>query len=194
MPSAATGALHPDLLSLAGQIRETLVNFESLCVGLSSSQFNWSPAPASWSVAQCLTHLNSANAQDLPVLSTAIAAATLRHPGPYRYSWLWRTFVQFMEPPVTTKFKAPKFYLPPPTAEPAATLREYHRVSNALLDLIAQANGLDLARIKTPLPSIPFLKMPLGARLALITAHDRRHLVQARHVCAQSAFPTWSAP
>jgi hypothetical protein len=119
-------------------------------------------------------------------MAHAIAHATARHPGPYKYGWLWRYFIRSMEPPVTTKFKAPENYQPPPQADFESTLAEYRRISNTLLDLIQKANGLDLARVKTPLPAIKFLKMPLGARLALLTAHDRRHLSQALQCGARS--------
>ena len=129
MSTAATGALHPDLSRCAQEIRDTLANFESLCTGLSDTQFNWSPEPGRWSIAQYLTHLNSVNRQDLATMPAAIATATRRHPGPYNYSWLWRCFIQSMEPPVKTKFKVPKNYEPPPNANLHAALSEHHRIS-----------------------------------------------------------------
>jgi hypothetical protein len=48
--------------------------------------------------------------------------------------------------------------------------------------------------VKTILPVLPallrpFVKMPLGARFALITAHDRRHLWQAEQVRNHASFP-----
>jgi hypothetical protein len=189
MSTPATGALHPDLSRIAAEIRETLANLETLCVGLSDVQFNWSPAPGRWSIAQCLTHLNSVNGQDLVFIFAAVASASARSPGPYRYGSLWRYFIRTMEPPVKTKFKVPKNYQPPPRAELNPTLTEYRRICSALLDCIHRANGLDLARVKTPLPAIKFLKMPLGARWELLTAHDRRHLWQSRAVRSNPQFP-----
>jgi len=182
MSTAATGALHPELTRLAAEIRATLTDVESLCANLSEDQFNWHPAPARWSIAQCLTHLNTLNVQDLAPMSAAIANATAHSLGPYNYSWIWRYFIKTMEPPVKTKFRVPKSYEPPPEAPLATTLAEYRRISTELLELIRRANGLDLERVKTPMPAIKFLKMPLGARLALLTAHNRRHLEQARDV------------
>jgi hypothetical protein len=182
METAATGALHPDLSRYAEELRATLSDVETLCAGLTNAQFNWRPTPGRWSIAQCLTHLNTINGQDLAPMSAAIANATARSDGPFTYSWIWRYFINSMEPPVKTKFKVPKAYEPPPSADLQATLTEFRRITDALLDLIPKANSLDLARVKTPLPAVRFLRMPLGARLALMNAHNRRHLAQARAV------------
>jgi hypothetical protein len=47
--------------------------------------------------------------------------------------------------------------------------------AGALTELIQKADGLDLARAKTPWP-FKWIKMPLGALLTHMTTHDRRHL------------------
>ena len=44
---------------------------------------------------------------------------------------------------------------------------------------------VDLVRVKTPLIQPKWAKMPLGARFALLTTHDRRHLWQAEQVRSQ---------
>jgi hypothetical protein len=182
MTTAATGALHPDLSRIAQEIRDTQAQFETLCAGLSDTQFNWRSAPGRWSIAQCLAHLNAVNGPDINPMSAAIASARKHSPGPYHYPWLWRYFIRITEPPAKIKFKVPKSYQPPPNSNFDTTLSEYRRICTALIDLVQRANGLDLAQVKTPLPAIRFLKMPLGARLHLLTAHDRRHLGQAREV------------
>ena len=57
-----------------------------------------------------------------------------------------------------------------------------------LTELIRQADGLDLARAKTPWP-FKWTKMPLGALLTHMTTHDRRHLWQAEQVRNDPNFP-----
>jgi hypothetical protein len=189
---SATAVLHPDLSRLDGEIRETLGHWETLVAGLSEAQFNWRPAPGRWSIAQNLAHLNTVDGLDLIPISTAIVDARsskLTAPGPYRYGWHWRYFINSMEPPVKTKFKAPKKYVPPGDAPLGPTVAEFRRIGNALLDLIPQANGLDLARIKIRMAAAPLFRMPLGARFHLLAAHDRRHLWQARDVRNHPQFP-----
>jgi hypothetical protein len=51
------------------------------------------------------------------------------------------------------------------------------------IDRLRQANGLDLARARVRSPAAAgWLRIPLGCAFALTTAHERRHLWQARRV------------
>ncbi len=192
METAATGALHPDIARFSNEIADNLANFETLCSGLSNAQFNWSPEPGRWSIAQNLGHLIAVNGLDLAPITAAVADARARNitgPGPFRYSKFHSYFIRSIEPPVKQKFKTFKIYAPAPDLPLAATLSEYRRITDAIRAQILRANGLDLKRIKTPMPALRFLKMPLGARFALICGHDRRHLWQARDIRNHPNFP-----
>jgi hypothetical protein len=193
MENAATGALHPDLVRFSAEMADTLANFESLCSGLTDTQFNWSPEPGRWSVAQNLLHLIAVDGQDVDSITRAVADARARNltsPGPYKYPFWNNYFIRLMEPPVKQKYKTYKTYMPPPTAPLAATLAEYRRVSHSIRAQVLLANGLDLQRAKTPMPALRFFKMALGARFALLCAHDRRHLWQARNIRNHPSFPS----
>jgi hypothetical protein len=121
-------------------------------------------------------------------------ASGIRGVGPFRYGFISMKFVGSMEPPVTRKFKAPKYYDPAPQCDPQQELSEYQRISGEIRGLMERSASLDLARTKTSLVALPplvraFVKMPLGARLAVLMAHDRRHLWQSGQVRASAAFP-----
>ncbi len=189
--------MNNDLAVLITEIDANVSHAESLAAGLSHQQFNWCPDAASWSIGQCLSHLNVANGQDLAPLRAAIAGGKSRQltgDGPFTYGFLSRKFIASAEPPAKRKFKAPKNYMPPAESDPQSTLAEFRRVSKDLRTLVQSAAGLNLARAKTQMPVLPpllraFVKMPLGARLELITAHDRRHLWQAEAVRNHPEFP-----
>ncbi len=189
--------MNNDLAVLITEIDANLSHAESLTAGLSHPQFNWRPGTASWSIGQCLSHLNVVDGQDLAPLRAAIADGRSRQltgDGPFTYGFFSRKFITSMEPPAKRKFKAPKHYAPPDESDPQATLAEFRRISKDLRALAQSAAGLHLARVKTSMPaSLPLLralvKMPLGARLELITAHDRRHLWQAEAVRNHPDFP-----
>ncbi len=186
-----------DLAVLITEIDANLSHAESLAAGLSRQQFNWRPDAASWSIGQCLSHLNVVDGQDLAPIRAAIADGKSRQltgDGPFTYGFLSRRFVASMEPPAKRKFKAPKNYAPPEESDPQTTLAEFRRISKDLRALAQTADGLNLSLVKTRMPALPRLlralaKMPLGARLELITAHDRRHLWQAEAVRNHPAFP-----
>ncbi len=186
-----------DLAVLITEIEANLSHAESLAAGLSHRQFNWRPGPATWSIGQCLAHLNAVNGQDLAPLGAAIADGKSRQltgDGPFTYGFLTRKFVASMEPSAKRKFKAPKTYMPPQDSDLQTTLAEFRRIAKELRALAQSAAGLDLARVKTALPPLPpllraLVKMPLGARLEVLTAHDRRHLWQAEAVRNHPDFP-----
>ena len=189
--------MNNDLAVLITEIDANISHAESLAAGLSHQQFNWRPDAASWSIGQCLTHLNVVNGQDLVPMRAAIAdgkSRTLTGEGPFTYGFFSRKFIASMEPPAKRKFKAPKNYLPPAESERDATLAEFRRISKDFRTLAQSAAGLNLARVKTQMPAFSALlralvKMPLGARFELIAAHDRRHLWQAEAVRNHPEFP-----
>lgn len=179
------------------EMEANVSHLESLTHGLSDVQFNWKPEPGRWSMAECITHLNIANGGDLVPLEEAIKAGRAKNKtgeGPFTYGFLSKKFVASMEPTSTRKVKAPKRYVPPSHADKDETIQEYRRIAGELRRLAKSADGLHLGRIKTSMPALPaalrpFFKMPLGARLHLITAHDRRHLSQAEQVRDHADFP-----
>ena len=179
------------------EIDENIRKAREVTTGLSHDRFNWRPEPGRWSIAQCLAHLNVVNGQDLAPIGEAIRDARLRGlegAPPFQYGPLSRRFIASMEPPIRSRFKAPKSYEPPPEADPGRTLAEYLRIAAELRRLAASSEGLDLRRVKTVLPALPpilraIVRMPLGARFALIGAHDRRHLWQAEQVREHPNFP-----
>jgi hypothetical protein len=82
----------------------------ALLAELDDERFNWRPDERSWSVAQCLDHLNVANRVYLASMRPAVEDARRRgvsRRGPIRPPVLERWFVRTLEPP-------PKFRLPAP--------------------------------------------------------------------------------
>jgi hypothetical protein len=190
-------AMSEDLAILIAEMDANVSHLESIAVGLSREQFNWRPEAGRWSIGECVSHLNIVNAGDLTPLRTAIESGRARGltgSGPFSYGFFTQKFIAGMDVPVKKKFKAPKSYLPPDNAEPRSAIAEYARVSAELRKLAVSANGLDLARVKTEMPALPrplrlFVKIALGARLTLLTTHDRRHLWQAEQVRRHGDFP-----
>jgi hypothetical protein len=171
---------------------ENTANIEkakSLTAGLSAAQMSWRPQPGKWSIAQNLDHLNFKR-QALDTIASSIAAARAKGiigNGPFRYGWLSSWVMKSMEPPPKRKFKAAKVYSPSPDVDTAKALADYFRRTARLTEIIKSADGLDLVRAKTPFG--PLKWFPLGALLAHITTHDRRHLWQAEQVRNDPNFP-----
>jgi hypothetical protein len=58
------------------------------------------------------------------------------------------------------------------------------------IDRLRQANGLDLGRARVRTPVATWLRMSLGSGFALLAAHERRHLWQARRITQMPGFPS----
>ena len=172
---------------------ENTANIEkakSLTAGLSAEQMSWRPQPGKWSIAQNLEHLNFGYPY-LDTMASSIAAARAKGilgNGPFRYGWLSSWIMKSQEPPPKRKFKTAKANAPSPDLDAAKALADYFRYTARIAELIQNADGLDLARAKTPWP-FKWTKMPVGALLTHMTTHDRRHLWQAEQVRNDPNFP-----
>ena len=58
------------------------------------------------------------------------------------------------------------------------------------VDRLRQANGVDLAKARVRSPASMWIRITLGSAFALMAAHERRHLWQARQLMARPDFPT----
>src|SRR5918996_5798168 len=118
MATPAHLALTPEIDAFRREFERLSSEADALVAPLSDAQFNWQPAPAAWSVAQCIDHLNITARQYLPSLDEGIADAIRRGQyaeGPFAYNWIGRLFVRTMEPPVRLKVKTPASFQPPPS-------------------------------------------------------------------------------
>ncbi|HET7250977.1 MAG TPA: DinB family protein [Gemmatimonadales bacterium] len=174
------------------QFETTVQDARALAGSLSDAELNWHPAPGSWSIGQCLQHLATGTDEVLPAIDRTIATARERQlvsEGPVRYGLLARMMVQSMEPPVKWRMKTNRMFQP--RAEPLqrdAVLVELTASRGRMLDRVRQSTGLDLRRAIVVSPVSRLIRVPLGAYLAFLAAHDRRHLWQARQVRAASGF------
>ena len=167
-----------------------------LCASLTSEQFNWRPQPGVWSVGQCLEHLHLANRQYLINIGRAISEARVKHrfgEGPFRYGPLDWLMPRLVQPPVKLKVPAPGNLAPRPGLDPDAVLEEFLLQHEKILDRVADARGLHLRRVKVESLISEWLRFSLGPTFAIVSAHDRRHLVQVKELLTRMEPATPSA-
>ena len=191
---AATGplTLAPEVDEFRGQFTQISADADALVAPLSDGQFAWQPAPDTWSVAQCIEHLNATARQYLPMLDEGIADAIWRGlygAGPYAYNWVGRSLVYLVEPTTRFRAKAPKAFRPKPGRPRHDVIAAFCAYQVQYIDRLCQANGLDLERARVASPAARWIRMPLGSGFAMMVAHERRHLAQARRVLAAEGYP-----
>jgi hypothetical protein len=187
------GRLTPEIEEFRLQFEQISSDAMALCSPLSDDQFIWRPSVDGWSIAECFEHLNATARVYLPLLDEGIADAIRRGvygEGPFSYNWFGRLYVRFNEPPVRWRRHAnPNLYpgAGRPRREILAAFRAYQV---QYIDRLRQASGIDLARARVRSPSIAWLRIPLGSGFAVMTAHERRHLWQARKITGAPGFPS----
>ena len=183
----------PEIQDLLRQIEVNKADGHTVCAGLSDSQFNWRPGEGRWSIAECLVHLNKSVSATLPAFDRAISEGRAKGRvakgggeggGPSRYSWFSRWMIGSMEPPPKRRMKTFGIFAVPVggTHMLGRVLPEFVTTRDQLAERVRRADGLDLTRNRTVSPVTRLLRMPLGAYLQFVVAHDRRHLWQARQV------------
>ena len=179
--------MHADLQAMLAQIEAIKAEGRAVTAGLSDDRLNWHPAEGSWSILDCLEHLNVSVTKTLPAFDRAIAEGRAKGQlsgGPFRYGWFARLVVASMEPPPRFRMRSPRLIrvAPSTTRRSAEVLPEFVRVRDQLAERVRQANGLDLAHVRLISPVNRLLRVPLGCYFDFILAHERRHLWQARNV------------
>jgi len=185
-------ALNSELAEDERQVAQIKEQAAALVRGLSDAQYNWRPGPGRWSMAQCLGHIVVGAEAYFPTLEICIAEGRkkgLTGNGPFHYGWFGNWFVRSMDAPPTRRMKNPARITPPPEQPLEKGLQDFNAAHDRLLQLIAQANGVDLGRAKFRSPLLKLIKLSLGQGIAVLLAHARRHLWQANEVRKHPDFP-----
>jgi hypothetical protein len=173
------------------QLTSVAQDLPGIITRLSDAQFNWQPAADRWSIGQCIEHLNITTERYIPVVRQAMLdarAAGRLAPGPFALGVVERWFVLAQEPPVRRGFRTPKAFVAARQLDYDATLARWNRLQEQLADCIRASEGLDLAAIRVRSQFAP-IKFTLNGTFAVLLAHERRHLWQAREVRKHHAFP-----
>lgn len=147
----------------------------------------WRATPESWSVAQCLDHLATANRVYLRAMQPAAERAFRagrRRQRPVRPGVIGGWFVRSLEPPVTPRFrlKAPKRIQPGPSPSLREAFSAFLGSQDEVRAFLQTYSETDLAGVRFPNPFLRGLRFSLATGLHVLAAHERRHLWQAWRV------------
>lgn len=186
--------LPPDLHALVSELTVIERDADALVSPLDDDQFNWCPSRGAWSIAQCVGHLNAMNAIYFGLVEQAVSDARRAgrsRQGPIACTWIARRFIASMEPPPRLRQRAPGRTRPPADRRHKVEVwPEFVRFHAHARRAIAAMVDVDLNRATFGNPFLGgFVRMRAGSALRIITAHERRHLWQARRVREAPGFP-----
>jgi hypothetical protein len=156
----------------------------SLASGLTNERGAWRAAAGSWSVAQCLDHLATANRVYLRAMQPAAERALTdgrRRRRPALPGLVGGWFVRSLEPPVSPRFRtrAAAAIQPRPAPPLDDALGEFLASQDEVRSFLRRFQEIDLAGVRFPNPFIRGVRFSLATGLHAIAAHERRHLWQA---------------
>ena len=185
--------MSPQLQSYADAYRQSQADLHRIADGLSHEQFNWKPGPKSWSVGECVVHLNTMAKGYLPPMREALADDPPRADGPFTYGFIARKFTDAVRPgsrPIPTAGAMdPTKKVDASGVDKARALAAFDGYTEDFVNVCREADGLDLARIKVRSPFLRLLRLPLGAFLDALGLHAIRHVAQAERVTQAPGFP-----
>ena len=177
----------PHLNDLYEQIDAIKDHARQVAAGLTPDQLRWQPARKAWSVGQCLEHLCVSASLYCDRMAPAIARADKTHePTRWRPTFLGRVLIKSVT--TSRRVKGPGVFRPP--AQPAAdVLERFLESQDRLAQLMIEADGVDLGRVKVSSPVGRWFRLNLGDCFVILVLHSKRHLKQAARVAESRRLP-----
>ncbi|NEM96501.1 DinB family protein [Pontibacter burrus] len=158
---------------------------------LDNSLLNYKSAPESWSILECLEHLNRYSRYYNPALAKAITKHTSNNSAPgISYSWLGKKSLEMVRPQNGKKHKTVKHMNPANSQLSTATITEFLEHLQDLENLLRSAKTANLNKKVIPVEFFKLLKMRIGETLEFIVTHQERHLQQALRVKQEAVLVT----
>ena len=186
-----------ELLKKLGELTQALSDDARKNFGeLSPEQLFWRPNERTWSIAQCLSHLNAYYSYYLPVFRERIKNTRFRTPGEYFVSSpLGTASIMSVKlgkvKNVKRRLKSAKDYNPITNA----TLKTEHAVEEFLanqeemLRILADSRFINIRKAKCTLAVTSLVKLRLGDAFQFVIYHNERHVEQAKNVMRMNGFP-----
>jgi len=181
------GALPADLQRLEEALDAAERDARALVAGLTEARGAWRAEAGSWSVAECLDHLGTANRIYLgamqPPAARALSGRRERR-GPAQPGLVGGWFVKFLEPPVKARFKtkAPRAIRPRQAPALNDAITAFLASQDEVRTFLRTYGDIDLTGVRFPNPFIRGVRFSLATGLHVIAAHERCHLWQAWRV------------
>lgn len=147
------------------------------------NEIKYKPTPETWSVLECIEHLNLYGNFYLPEIDKKIKAAQKSDEVIFHSGLLGNYFAKMMLPrEKLNKMKTFKNKNPNGSQLKKSTLFIFIDQQHRMLDLLQSARSVNLNKTKTSISISKWIKLKLGDTLRVVIYHNQRHLQQAKRV------------
>ncbi|MBK6313011.1 MAG: DinB family protein [Blastocatellia bacterium] len=177
------------LQQFLGELEDSSRRLSTLVASLSPEQATARPEGAAWGVADNLAHLSLTTEAFLPLLDAASTEGRehgMTGFGPFGMGFLARALLWFVDPSsnVPVKVKTQKAFEPVGTGSVNDELGRFLELQERLAKAVVAFDGLAIDKLKVASPFEARLKYPVVGAIAIIAAHQRRHILQAERAAA----------
>ena len=166
------------ILELIEATRQNL-NFAELLKAKSKSQLNWKENPESWSVLECLEHLNLYGDFYLPEIEKVIGNAKSKSDPVFKSGILGNYFAESMLPKTKlNKMKTFKDKNPLNSNLNSDTIDRFINQQIKMLGLLDKARSISLNKEKTAISISKLIKLKIGDTFRFVINHNLRHIKQ----------------
>jgi hypothetical protein len=173
----------PSFEQLESDFKAMIQQIQSEFEGLSIEQLNHKTAATSWSILECLEHLNRYAAYYNVALQKGIDKEKgSKKPETYKLTWFGKMSIDLISPSNTKKQKTIKRMNPTNSALSVQTIQEFLKHQQELIGLTAAAQQINFNKKRVAVEFFKLLRLNIFETLIFMVEHEKRHLQQAMRV------------
>ncbi len=167
-----------ELIELSESATLTVQGFKKLSI----EQLNYKRDTDTWSILECIEHLNLYGDYYLPAIEQSMLKQKPKHEKMiFKSGLLGNYFANLMQVKngKMMKMKSPKDKNPNQSILSITTLDRFLKQQESLKNLLVQARSIDLTKTKVSISIAKYIKLRLGDTFRFFIYHIERHVLQA---------------
>ena len=165
------------------KITEGNLSFAENLLNESEEKLNFRLSEKSWSILECLEHLNLYGKFYIPEISKRIKKSDTKSTEIFNSGILGNYFAKSMLPKDNlNKMKTFKSMNPIHSNLDEKVLNEFIIQQKQMINLLNDAENVDLNKIKTSISISSLIKLKLGDTFRFVIYHNQRHIEQAKKI------------
>lgn len=174
-----TEILLQDLMERTKQNINAVQKFSTL----SNEKLNFKTDNTSWSILECLEHLNLYGDFYIPEIKKRIASSNNAPNLEFKSGFLGNYFANTLLPKESlNKMKTFKVMNPAGSALNKTTIDRFLAQQEQLLELLNQVRKIDISKTKTAISISKLIKLKMGDTFKVVIYHNQRHVAQANKI------------
>jgi len=156
---------------------------------LSNDELNYRESQSSWTILECIEHLNLYGDFYIPVIRECVKEQKNEPTKVFKSGLLGNYFVKSMHPKERqNKMKTFTNMNPLNRSLDKQVIDRFLNQQKEYLELVHNSRQVNLNKAKTALSISKIIKMKLGDTFRFINAHNNRHIIQIKNIMKKYSF------